>query len=189
MKDNSKQRIHNAHQSLLLISMFSVVMLFAGLTSAYIVSKGSLGSKWDIIILPNMFYFSTCAIIISSVFGYFSIQYCKKDNLGKIKTSLFWTIFFGVFFAFFQFFGWKELVDAGKFLSGNNVASSYIYIFTIAHLVHLLGGMLALIIAFFRSQQKRYHSKDFNGLKLTIRFWHFLGVLWLYLFAFLILIN
>jgi len=189
MEDNSKSRIQKAHQSLLLISIFSIVMLFAGLTSAYIVSKGSLGVKWDTIILPNMFYFSTCAIIISSIFGYFSIQYCKKDNLSKIKTSLFWTILFGVFFAFFQFFGWKELVDAGKFLSGNNVASSYIYIFTITHLAHLLGGMVALIIAFFRSQKNRYNSTDFNGLKLTIRFWHFLGVLWLYLFAFLILIN
>ena len=189
MKDNSKLRIQNAHQSLLLISMFSVVMLFAGLTSAYIVSKGSLGPKWDIITLPNMFYLSTCAIIISSVFGYLSIQYCKKDNLDKIKTSLFCTILFGVFFTFFQFFGWKELVGAGKFLSGNNVASSYIYIFTIAHLIHVLGGMAALIFSFFRSQQKRYNSKNFNGLKLTIRFWHFLGVLWIYLFVFLILIN
>ena len=86
MKDNTKLRIQNAHQTLLMISMFSVVMLFAGLTSAYIVSKGSLGPKWDIIVLPNMFYLSTCAIIISSVFGYFSIQYCKKDDLGKLKT-------------------------------------------------------------------------------------------------------
>ena len=64
-----------------MISMFSVVMLFAGLTSAYIVSKGSLGSKWDTISLPSMFYASTCAIIISSIFGYLSVYYCKKDNL------------------------------------------------------------------------------------------------------------
>ena len=189
MKDNSKTKIENAHQSLLLISMFSVVMLFAGLTSAYIVSKGSLGSKWDTIVLPSMFYASTCAIFISSVFGYLSVYYCKKDNLDKIKKSLFWTILFGTFFAFFQFLGWKELVGAGKFLSGNNVASSYIYIFTIAHLAHFFGGMLALILAFIRSRKNRYNSTDFNGLKLTIRFWHFLGVLWIYLFAFLIFIN
>ena len=189
MEDNSKMRIQNAHQSLLMISMFSVVMLFAGLTSAYIVSKGSLGSKWDTIVLPSMFYVSTCMIIISSFFGYSSIYYCKKDDLDKIKKSLFFAILFGSFFAFFQFLGWKELVVAGKFLSGNNVASSYIYIFTIAHLVHLIGGIVALIIAFFRSHKKQYNSTDFNGLKLTIRFWHFLGVLWIYLFLFLILIN
>ena len=189
MKDNSKIRIENAHQTLLMISMFSVVMLFAGLTSAYIVSKGSLGSKWDTIVLPSMFYASTCAIILSSVFGYLSVYYCKKDNVDKIKKSLFWTMLFGACFAFFQFLGWKELVGSGKFLSGNNVASSYIYIFTIAHLAHFLGGMVALIIAFFRSQKNRYNSTDFNGLKLTIRFWHFLGILWIYLFLFLILIN
>ncbi len=189
MKENSKIRKENAHQTLLMISMFSVVMLFAGLTSAYIVSKGSLGSKWDTIVLPSMFYASTGAIILSSVFGYLSVYYCKQDNLDKIKKSLLWTMLFGICFAFFQFLGWKELVGSGKFLSGNNVASSYIYIFTIAHLAHFLGGMVALIIAFFRSQKNRYNSTDFNGLKLTIRFWHFLGILWIYLFLFLILIN
>lgn len=189
MDNNSKLRTEKAHQTLLMISMFSVVMLFAGLTSAYIVSKGALGSKWDYIAMPSMFYMSTFTILISSFFGYMSINYCKSDTFSKLTQSLFLTIIFGFFFALFQFFGWKELVAAGKFLSGNNVASSYIYIFTIAHLVHLIGGLIALIVVFFRSRKKRYSSQNYNGLKLTIRFWHFLGFLWIYLFVFLMLIN
>ena len=103
--------------------------------------------------------------------------------------SLFYTIVFGLLFAVFQFFGWKELVYAGKFLSGNNVASSYIYIFTITHLIHLIGGMIALVVVFLKSRKQQYTSSHYNGLKLTIRFWHFLGFLWIYLFGFLMLIN
>jgi len=189
MEDNSTLRIQKAYQTLLMISMFSVMMLFAGLTSAYIVSKGALGEKWDNIVLPNMFYVSTCMIIISSVFGYLAVNYCKSNNLPKLTQSLLLTIIFGLLFAVFQFLGWNDLVNEGKFLSGSNVASSYIYIFTITHLIHLVGGVIALMVTFFYARQKKYHSKNFNGLKLTIRFWHFLGFLWIYLFTFLILIN
>lgn len=189
MEDKSKLRLQKAHRTLLMISMFSIIMLFAGLTSAYIVSKGALGLKWDDINLPNIFYASTFVIIVSGFFGYLAVHYCKSDNFQKLTQSLLFTITLGLLFTVLQFFGWKELVNAGKFLSGNNVASSYIYIFTIAHLIHLLGGLIALIVVFFSSRQKKYNSTNFNGLKLTIRFWHFLGFLWIYLFMFLMLIN
>ena len=65
---SSDRKIYKAHNNLLLIAMYSIIMLFAGLTSAYIVSKGALGSNWDIITLPTMFYISTAVIIISSFF-------------------------------------------------------------------------------------------------------------------------
>ena len=107
MEENSKLRVEKAHRTLLMISMFSVVMLFAGLTSAYIVSKESLGSKWDNIMLPNMFFISTCMILISSFFGYLAIHYCKIDKLKKLTQSLFYMIIFGILFSVFQVFGWK----------------------------------------------------------------------------------
>ena len=182
-------KIQKARNTLLMIAMFSVVMLFAGLTSAYIVSKGALGSKWDYIDLPNMFYVSTMMILISGVFAYKALNYCKSNNFNKITRSLFFTILFGLLFSLFQFLGWNSLVDTGKFLSGNNVASSYIYILTWTHLAHFLGGIIALLIVFFRSLSHKYHIDNFHAVQLTIRFWHFLGFLWVYLFLFLLLIN
>lgn len=189
MKDSSRLKTHKAHRTLLMISMFSIIMLFAGLTSAYIVSKGALGSNWDIITLPTMFYVSTAVIIISSFFGYQAVKACKKDDFEMIKKSLLGAILFGFLFSFFQFLGWKELVDAGKFLSGNNVASSYMYILTAVHLLHLVGGLISLIFVWFKSFNKNYDSKNYNGLMLSIRFWHFLAILWFYIMLFLLIIN
>ena len=154
---SSSLKIQKAHRTLLMIAMFSIVMLFAGLTSAYIVSKGALGDKWDMIILPTMFYWSTGMIIISSIFA--------------------------------QILGWYNLVNSGKFLAGNNVASSYLYVITFTHLGHLIGGLVALLIAFIKSINKKYNSSNLNGLRLIIRFWHFLGILWIYLFLFLLFLN
>ena len=183
------KKIHKAHDTLLLIAMFSIVMLFAGLTSAYIVSKGALGSKWDVILLPNAFYISTLMIALSSFFGYRAQYYCKVDHFKMITRSLILTIFFGLAFSLFQFLGWKSLVESGRFISGNNVASSYLYVLTLTHIVHLLGGLIFLFIAFFNSLRKKYTLNNFHSLKLIIRFWHFLGLLWLYLFLFLLFIN
>ena len=77
---NTHQKINKAKDNLLMISMFSIVMLFAGLTSAYIVSKGALDTKWDVIKLSNMFYFSTICIISSSVFAQLALNSSKNDN-------------------------------------------------------------------------------------------------------------
>jgi cytochrome c oxidase subunit 3 len=186
---NSDQKIKQAHRTLLTIGMFSVIMLFAGLTSAYIVSKGSLGTQWDSIILPNMFYISTLMICVSSLFGYISIKYVSCDNFKMLTKSLLSTILFGGLFFVFQVFGWYALINDGKFLTGNNVASSYIYVLTLTHIVHFVGGLIPLIIVFIRSINNKYNSANFHGLKLVIRFWHFLAILWLYLFLFLMFIN
>tara|TARA_B100001250_G_scaffold408685_1_gene431539 strand:- start:1431 stop:1994 length:564 start_codon:yes stop_codon:yes gene_type:complete len=186
---NSDQKIKKAHRTLLTIGMFSIIMLFAGLTSAYIVSKGSLGAQWDSIVLPNMFYISTLMICISSVFGYFAINYVRSDHFKMLTKSLLCTILFGVLFFVFQIFGWYALINDGKFLTGNNVASSYIYVLTLTHIVHFVGGLLPLIIVWIRSISNKYSSGNFHGLKLVVRFWHFLAILWVYLFLFLLFIN
>ena len=186
---NSNSKIEKAHGTLLMIGMFSVVMLFAGLTSAYIVSKGSLGSQWDIITLPYMFYLSTVMILISSCFGYFSTKHALSNKTNMLTKSLFFTIMFGVLFFVFQVLGWNALTNEGKFLSGNNVASSYLYVLTFTHLLHLIGGLIALIIVYIKSIQRKYNSESNNGLILAIRFWHFLAILWIYLLLFLVFIN
>ena len=186
---SSSLKIQKAHRTLLMIAMFSIVMLFAGLTSAYIVSKGALGDKWDMIILPTMFYWSTVMIVISSISAHFSVKYAVSDKLQLITRALFFTILFGILFLLFQILGWYNLVNSGKFLSGNNVASSYLYVITFTHLGHLIGGLIALLIAFVKSINKKYNSSHLNGLRLIIRFWHFLGILWIYLFLFLLFLN
>mgnify|MGYP001163927116 CR=1 FL=1 len=186
---NTHQKINKAEDNLLMISMFSIVMLFAGLTSAYIVSKGNLDTKWDVIKLSNMFYFSTICIISSSVFAQLALNSSKNDNYVQISRYLLVTIFLAFLFFMFQTLGWRSLVLDGKFLSGNNVSSSYIYVLTIIHFLHVIGGVLALILIYVKSLSRTYDKLNFQGLKLGVRFWHFLGFIWLYLFLFLIIFN
>lgn len=187
--NSERLKKQQAQSTLLTIGIFSIIMLFAGLTSAYIVSKGSMGGQWDNIILPDVFYLSTGAIIISGFLGFFTIKYCKLNNYKIVSQLLLWTIILGCVFCYFQFLGWEALIRDNKFLSGNNVASSYIYVFTLIHVFHLIGGLFTLVIIYFKSLRKKYNDKNFHGLKLGIRFWHFLGFLWVYLFSFLLLIN
>ena len=97
-----KFKRQSAQNTLLMIGMFSIIMLFAGLTSAYIVSKGALGVKWDYIVLPNMFYYSTVMILASSLFGHFSVKFCKSDNSNMLKRFLSLTILCGLLFFVFQ---------------------------------------------------------------------------------------
>ncbi len=186
---NTHQKINKAEDNLLMISMFSIVMLFAGLTSAYIVSKGNLDTKWDVIKLSNMFYFSTICIISSSVFAQLALNSSKNDNYVQISRYLLVTIFLAFLFFMFQTLGWRSLVLDDKFLSGNNVSSSYIYVLTITHFLHVIGGVLALIWIYVKSLSRAYDKLNFQGLKLGVRFWHFLGFIWLYLFLFLIIFN
>jgi len=284
-KDISYLKIQKAHSNLLLYGMFSMVMLFAGLTSAYIVHQKSLNhynlgycnlqdstlimhsdfenepissgyfvyktdqfgkerillgqvddvellsqtddveldnsvsnteiaskniislkqialtvvsfedelcfaTRWDYIKLPSMFYISTIVILLSSLFGWYVIKLCGLNNFKLARTFLLITLLSGVFFAIFQFFGWSELVKTYRYVAGDsNVASSYLYILTGTHLVHLIGGVITLIIIYCKSLFNVYSIDNFHGMKLGIRFWHFLTLLWLYLFVFLIVIN
>ena len=187
--DNSNQKLHRAQDNLLMIAMFSIIMLFAGLTSAYIVSKGALDSKWDDIQLSIMFYISTILILMSSVLVHLALKNCKKDNMQMIPRYLLLAIICGLLFFVFQILGWRSLVIENKFLSGNNVSSSYIYVLTLTHFLHVLGGIIALVKIYFNSIKIKYTKSNFQGLKLGVRFWHFLTAVWIYLFLFLTIIN
>lgn len=183
--DTNKIKVQRAHSTLLMFGIFSIVMLFAGLTSAYIVSKGSLGSSWDVIKLPTIFLISTLLIFGSTFSAWLAIKECIKDNVVVFKKWLLLTIILGFGFGICQFFGWTQLVNEGKYLSGNNVSASYIYVLTVTHLVHVLGGVIALLVIYFRALSNHYSGNNFHSVKLAIRFWHFLSFLWLYLFLFL----
>ena len=95
-------------------------------------------------------------------------------------------MFFSLF-SYFQFKGWQELTNQGVFLTGkgSNVSGSFLYVITLAHLIHLIGGLIALLITAINTKKGKHTSKDCLGFELTTIYWHFLGLLWVYLFFFL----
>jgi cytochrome c oxidase subunit 3 len=183
-QDDRKKHIR-AKKMMLLFSMLSIAMTFAGLTSAYIVSK----SRPDWIIdfkLPSAFMLSTVFIVLSSL----SILMAKKNvNKNNITETSFWlgiTFLLSIFFVVSQFSGFDQLISKGYFFTGpeSTVTTSFLYVLAVLHLVHLFAGMIVLIVVIYNNQKNKYNINKL-GFELAVTFWHFLGFLWLYLFIFL----
>lgn len=174
---------NKALKQLLWVGMGSIAMFFAGLTSAYIVRKAE--GNWVDFILPEWFLYSTIVIVISSLLLIFATQRIKKNK--EIFALIFSVFLLGGLFTYLQINGWKELTSMGVYLTGegSNVAGSFLYVLTLSHLVHLAGGLIALFVASIHVKTKKYTSESFLGLEITAIYWHFLSILWLYLFFFL----
>lgn len=177
-----------AAKPLLYIGIASIVMLFAAFTSAYVVSRG--GSRWTHFELPKPFYFSTAVILLSSIGIQWSVWTAKKNQKNVITFGVLFTLILSLVFAYFQVSGWKVLVDSGIYFSDKTtVSGSYLYILTAVHLAHMAGGVIALLIALVKSILGKYNSENRLGLELCAIYWHFLGILWVYLFLFLLFIR
>lgn len=171
---------------LLWISIVSMIMLFAGLTSGYIVRQAE--GNWLIFELPGTFKTSTLFIVLSSISMYLSLRATKKDNNSMNIAYLLTTLALGVGFCYTQFLGWSTLVDQGVYYVGNP-SGSFLYVITGLHLAHLAGGLICLLVVISKSIFGKYNSNNYLGLSLTATYWHFLGILWVYLFVFLSLMR
>ena len=164
--------------------LVTVVMIFAALTSAYIVRQAE--GNWLEYELPEIFWVTSCIVILSSIalqFAYFS---AKKDNFIGLRVGMVLTVLLGIGFLVGQWYSWVALVDREVFFVGNP-AGSFLYVFTGLHALHLISGVIFLIIVLISTFRYKVHSQALNTLEMATTYWHFLGGLWLYLFLFLLL--
>lgn len=174
-----------AKKMMLLFSMLSIAMTFAGLTSAYIVSKAR--PDWlKNFELPFSFSLSTAIIVLSSITIWIAKKNLKKNNNSKSTNWLFITFILGVLFIILQFVGFNSLISKGFFFTGaqSTITTSFLYVLTVLHLAHLFAGMIVLTVVIYNNHKGKY-KKEKLGFELAVTFWHFLGILWLYLFVFL----
>jgi len=171
---------------LLWISIVSMIMLFAGLTSAYIVRQAE--GNWVHFELPSMFYLSTALLLFSSGYMHYALVSVRGGRPGGLVTWLIITLGLGLAFAFSQFLGWSMLVDQGIYFVGNP-SGSFLYVITALHLAHLAGGVLYLLYVITRALRQRYSAESCLQVQLCAIFWHFLDILWIYLFVFLMVIR
>jgi cytochrome c oxidase subunit 3 len=174
---------------MLWVSMISMTMMFAGLTSAYVVSRKR--SDWVSFDLPSAFYISTVLIVLSSITFMLAKHYIKKDNRRLTTLNLFSTLLFGCSFVFAQFEGFNELFNEGFVFAGaqSTVKSSFIYGITLAHLAHIFAGLIVLLVVIYNHLTKKYSATNSLGLELGAIFWHFVDILWIYLFFFFYLVR
>jgi cytochrome c oxidase subunit 3 len=176
-------------RSLLYISIFSILMLFAGLTSGYIVRQAD--GNWMEFELPAMFWISTGLILLSSLTMNFAVQSTKKNNFSGVKTYLLITILLGIGFSITQFLGWNILIDSGIYFAGrmSNPSGSFMYVLTGVHLAHIVSGLIFLLAVYLKANKNYYNSTNNEGIKRCAIYWHFLDFLWIYLFFFLMIIR
>lgn len=224
-----------ASTNMLWLGIFSIIMFFAGLTSACIVMQAD--HFWVVVDLPVAFWFSTIAIVLSSGTFYYALQSAKNNAVGTVNKALLATLFLAIIFSISQFIGWSQLIERGYYFVGNintvsgvygqdyvikkdgisldfvegdyyypddemrsrplknkidasrNTASSFLYVLTFLHLIHLAGGVLYLLSLIIGSFKGKYNKNNHHQIKLGGIYWHFLGGLWVYLFMFLYFIH
>lgn len=183
-KESYEQK-NKALKVMMLFALGSIVMVFAGLTSAYVVSKDRPDWLADFV-LPSDFTYSTIAILISSVTMHLAYKSIRVNDRSKTTVYLISTLILGLIFVFLQFRGFGQVINEGYFFTGegSTITTSFLYVIVIVHIVHLVGGMLALLYVIYNHFKQRYNSQQFIGIELCSWFWHFLDLLWLYLFLF-----
>ena len=174
---------------MLWVSMISMTMFFAGLTSAYVVSRKR--EDWVSFDLPVSFYISTALIILSSITFIIAQRVLKKDNSKASFSLLLVTLALGVGFIYYQYDGFLQLKSIGLFFTGPNstVSTSFIIGITFMHVLHLIAGLIVLLVVIYNHYKSKYNATEMLGLELGAIFWHFVGVLWIYLFFFFYFIR
>ena len=180
---NQRNRIH-PHKFTLWVAMGSIVMMFAGLTSAYIVRSNQ--ANWLEFNLPAIFWYSTAVILASSITMHLSVKAFRAREMQRYRSLITITAALGVVFAALQFFGFKELGSHGVLLlgQGSNPAASFLAIITGLHVLHVLGGVIAILVIFIRAYNTRSKSYNTVPVEIVSTYWHFVDILWIYLFVF-----
>nr|WP_315195442.1 cytochrome c oxidase subunit 3 [uncultured Flavobacterium sp.] len=184
--EDHKLRTARSYKLILLFAMVSMTMMFAGLTSAYVVSQSR--ADWlKNFQLPSGFYFSTIAIIGCSITFHLAKKAIQKDNQSKTTFLLLTTLALGILFVVLQFVGFGQIVESGYYFTGSasSITTTFLYIVVIVHLLHLAGGMISLLIIIYNHFKQKYNSTQTLGIELGAMYWHFLDFLWVYLFLFL----
>ncbi|MHB0754791.1 cytochrome c oxidase subunit 3 [Polaribacter sp. M15] len=169
---------------MLWISMISMVMFFAGLTSAYVISMKR--DDWVSFDLPQAFYTSTFLIVASSITLFLSQRFLKQDKRQLSLILVVATLLLGLGFVWQQYVGFNQLKSIGLYFTGPNstVSTSFIIGITFLHVLHLLAGVIVLFVVIYNHFKYKYKPNNLLGFELGAIFWHFVDILWIYLFFF-----
>lgn len=186
--EQQRKRIH-PYKFSLWIGMASILMMFAGFTSAYLVKRND--SNWLQFNLPPVFWYSTFVILLSSLTIYLAGKSFKARNMARYRVLITVTAALGVLFVILQTMGFQYLQNHGIKLigSGSNPSGSFLGVITGVHMLHVIGGVIVLLIMFikaFNSSSKNYSSIP---IEVASTYWHFVDAIWIYLFIFFNIVS
>ena len=184
--DEHSERTARSYKLMLWFAMISMTMVFAGLTSAFVVSKARPDWLSDFTI-PSAFMWSTITIIVCSLTIHLAKKAIQKDDRSATSLFLLLTLGLGILFVVLQFRGFGQIVESGYFFTGSesNITSTFLYVLALVHLAHLAGGIVSLLVIIYNHFKQKYNSRQTLGIELGAMYWHFLDFLWVFLFLFL----
>jgi cytochrome c oxidase subunit 3 len=185
MSSEQPQKMH-PHKFTLWVAIGSITMMFAGFTSAYIVKSNQAG--WEPVQMPKIFFLSTAIILVSSLTVYLAQKAMAAREMAKYRLLITITALLGLGFVATQFIGFSELW-ASKITFRESVAGSFFYIITGVHALHVLGGIIALVVLFLRAYNTKTKFYGSTPVETTGLYWHFVDLLWIYLFVFFMLVS
>ena len=180
-----RNRIHPLKFALW-VGLASITMMFGAMTSAYVVRQAA--GNWLEFSLPNIFFISTFVLLLSSLTLHISYRSFLAGNQSRYRGLLIATFILGLAFVMLQYQGWMELFSIGIDLKGNP-SGSFLYVITGVHAVHVMGGLAALVVALINCFTLRFKVTERRKInfELTLHYWHFVDLLWVYLLFFLYL--
>jgi len=197
MTDTAQRKKIHPHKFALWIAMASIAMMFAGLTSAYLVRQAQ--GNWRYYDLPSIFWVSTAAILLSSVTMVLGIRAFRKRMMPRYRLLVSLTLALGILFGILQGIGFYQLYHTPQAVTMNgqtdtanpqpvtipgNPSESFLFIIAGLHLLHILGGVVALLIVYLKAYRRNIKVYNTTGLEIVGSYWHFVDVLWIYLFIF-----
>lgn len=182
VSSQQQNKIH-PHKFTLWVAIGSIIMMFAGLTSAYIVKSGQAG--WQDVKTPTIFWYSTAVILISSLTMQASLRSFKQKEMNRFRSLFLLTMFLGIAFVFLQWTGFSYLWKHGVKFDGAG-EGQFLYIIFGLHALHVLGGVIALIIMAMKQYFGKTRSYNATSIEVMSTYWHFVDILWLYLLIFFI---
>ncbi|MDO1502434.1 cytochrome c oxidase subunit 3 [Winogradskyella maritima] len=181
-----EQKNDRAKKMMLWFGIGSLIMSFAAWTSAFIVS--SKREDWlTEFELPQAFFISLVVILVSSATMILAKRALKLDNRSQVTVFLLLTFILGIVFIYFQFEGFNQIISEGYNFTGptSNITMSYVFLIAAVHIAHVVVGLICLLVVIYNHFKQKYNSHKMLGFELAANFWHFVDLLWVYLFLFL----
>ncbi len=180
-------QVFNPRKFIVWLLIVSSLMAFAGLTSAFMVMKSQGSKVFQTFELPSIYFYSSFVVLISSIFLHFAYSKAKSNELKVSKFLVFITFLLGLVFVKMQITGFQELISNRVFPmgSGSPWNSSLTFVIISFHMFHLFIAMLVLILLLIKSFKEKVYERNIITFHNCVVFWHFLGVLWVFLYSFL----
>jgi cytochrome c oxidase subunit 3 len=181
-----KEKNDRAKRMMLWFGIGSLIMSFAGLTSAVLVSRKREDWMTDFT-MPKAFFISCVLIVISSLSFVVAKRALKNNNRSLTTAMLVLTFVLGIGFIMSQYAGFNQIVASGYYFTGeaSNVTMSFIYVIAFLHILHVAAGLISLLVVIYNHFKQKYTATEMLGMELSATFWHFVDILWLFLFLFL----